>query len=108
MGFTMPKKKQGAGKFKPKIIASIIGSIIFASIIAYTGNNVLSGNESVIEGVAYDIKGDFYLMIFAIGFLVGFMYWGIANMFERKKVRAKRDESKNKKSNQHKKRSKEK
>jgi len=104
-GFTMPKKKQGSGKFKPKLIASIIGSAFFTVLALYSGINMLTGNsEGTIEGVAYEMKGDLYLFVFAVAFGGGFTYWGIANAFERKKVKADRQRKKDEgKSTQHKK-----
>lgn len=103
-GFGMPKKKQGSGKFKPKLIGSVIGVAIFGAIALYSGVNMLTGNSESIDGVAYDMKGDLYLFVFAVAFGGGFGYWGFANMLERKKVKADRQRKKDEgKSNKHKK-----
>ena len=100
----MPKKdKKGHGKFKPKLIGSVIGTIVFIAIGMNSAIKVLTGNEDVVEGVAYNLQGDYILMVFGFGFAVGFAYWGIANMLERKKVKADRQKKKEGKSNQHKK-----
>ena len=102
--FNKKKKEKGSGRFKPKLIGSIVGSIFFGIIVAYSAVNIITGNLNVIEGSAYDIKGDFYLLVFGLGFLAGFMYWGIANFIEHKKVRADRKRKKDEgKSKQHKK-----
>lgn len=100
----MPRKKQGSGKFKPKIIGSIIGVVILSIIAIYTGSNMLSGNsENNVSGVAYEMKGDLYLFVFAVAFGCGFAYWGFANTLERKKIRADRQRKKDEdRSNQHK------
>lgn len=104
MSFFNKKREKGSGKFKPKLIGSIVGSIFFAILVAYSGFNILTGNLNIIEGSAYDIKGDFYLLVFGIAFLAGFMYWGIANFIEHKKVKEERKRKKTDgKSNQHKK-----
>ena len=105
MGFSMPKNTKGSGKFKPKLIGSIIGVIFFGSVAVYSGVNMILGDGNVIQGVAYEIKGDFYTFIFAVAFGIGFGYWGFANFLERKKVKAERH-SKKKKSNKQKKSSK--
>jgi len=103
MTFGMPKKKQGQGRFKPKLIGSVVGTIIFLAIGINSAIKVLAGTQAEIEGVAYNLQGDHYVMVFGFGFAVGFAYWGIANALERKKVKAERKEKKEKKSNKHKK-----
>ena len=107
MGFGMPKKEKGRGKFKPKLIGSIIGTIFFGILAIYSGINVLTGEDkNTVEGTAYNIQGDKIILVFSIGFAGGFAYWGFANFKERQKVRADRQKSKEKKSNQHKKKEK--
>ena len=108
-GFGMPKNdKKGHGRFKPKLIGSVIGTIVFIAIGMNSAIKVITGNEDIVEGVAYNLQGDYILMVFGFGFAVGFAYWGIANFLERKKIKAERQKKKSDKSNQHKKRSKEK
>jgi len=97
LSFFGKEKKKPSGKFKPKLIGSIIGMAFFGSLAVYAGVNMINGTGTV-EGVAYEIKGDFYLLVFALGFGAGFAYWGFANMMERKKVRADRQKKKEQKS----------
>lgn len=101
--FDNSKKKKGTGRFKPKIIGSIVGTIFFLGIAFYSIINVLTGNEMTTQGVGYNIQGDFVVIIFSLGFAGGFAYWGIANALERKKVKKERQRLKDDKKSKHKK-----
>jgi len=107
LSFFGKEKKKPSGKFKPKIIGSIIGATMFLIIGINSAITVISGKGEVTEHTG--IQGDFVVMIFGFGFAVGFAYWGIANFLERKKVKADRQRKKDEgRSSKHKKRSKEK